>query len=82
MAEKFAKQPVSDVVITVPVFFNQAERRALVAAAKIAELNLLQVGFDFKRFILLSAFLLAFQDFFLAENHLMINKILLLIMVF
>uniref|UniRef100_A0A1I8ECJ6 Hypoxia up-regulated protein 1 n=2 Tax=Wuchereria bancrofti TaxID=6293 RepID=A0A1I8ECJ6_WUCBA len=43
VVEKFAKQPVRDVVITVPVFFNQAERRALVAAAKIAELNLLQL---------------------------------------
>lgn len=43
VVEKFAKQPVRDVVITVPAFFNQAERRALVAAAEIAELNLLQV---------------------------------------
>lgn len=32
-----------DCVITVPIFFNQAERRALVAAADIAGLNLLQV---------------------------------------
>ncbi|KAL3982116.1 Hsp70 family protein [Acanthocheilonema viteae] len=43
VVENFAKQPVRDVVITVPVFFNQAERRALVAATKIAELNLLQL---------------------------------------
>ncbi|KAM3726346.1 Hypoxia up-regulated protein [Dirofilaria immitis] len=43
VVEKFAKQPVRDVVITVPAFFNQAERRALVAAAEIAELNLLQL---------------------------------------
>ncbi|EFO25683.2 dnaK protein [Loa loa] len=43
LVENFAKQPVRDVVITVPVFFNQAERRALVAAAEIAELNLLQL---------------------------------------
>uniref|UniRef100_A0A0R3S038 Hypoxia up-regulated protein 1 n=1 Tax=Elaeophora elaphi TaxID=1147741 RepID=A0A0R3S038_9BILA len=43
VVEKFAKQPVRDVVITVPVFFNQAERRALVAATEIAELNLLQL---------------------------------------
>lgn len=48
VVEKFAKQSVRDVVITVPVFFNQAERRALVAAAEIAELNLLQVRFDFE----------------------------------
>lgn len=56
VVEKFAKQPVRDVVITVPVFFNQAERRALVAAAEIAELNLLQVRFDFERFVLLTNF--------------------------
>ncbi|VDK76001.1 unnamed protein product [Litomosoides sigmodontis] len=46
VVEKFAKQSVKDVVITVPVFFNQAERRALVAAAEIAELNLLQLMND------------------------------------
>lgn len=44
VAERFAKQPVHDVVITVPAFFNQAERRALVTAAEIAGLNLLQVN--------------------------------------
>ena len=38
-----AEQPVKDVVITVPAFFNQAERRAMVKAAEIAGLNLLQV---------------------------------------
>lgn len=54
VVEKFAKQPVRDVVITVPVFFNQAERRALVAAAEIAELNLLQVRFNFKLLVSLS----------------------------
>ncbi|KJH43943.1 DnaK family protein [Dictyocaulus viviparus] len=41
--EAFAGQAVKDVVITVPIFFNQAERRALVAAANIAGLNLLQL---------------------------------------
>ncbi|VDM23372.1 unnamed protein product [Toxocara canis] len=41
--EDFAEQPVRDVVITVPAFFNQAERRAMVAAAEIADLNLLQL---------------------------------------
>ncbi|KAK6766162.1 hypothetical protein RB195_025830 [Necator americanus] len=41
--EAFAEQRVKDCVITVPIFFNQAERRALVAAADIAGLNLLQL---------------------------------------
>ncbi|KAJ1353311.1 hypothetical protein KIN20_009916 [Parelaphostrongylus tenuis] len=41
--ESFAGQRVKDVVITVPIFFNQAERRALIAAANIAGLNLLQL---------------------------------------
>lgn len=29
IAEAYAEQPVRDVVITVPAFFNQAERRAV-----------------------------------------------------
>uniref|UniRef100_A0A1I7US88 Hypoxia up-regulated protein 1 n=1 Tax=Caenorhabditis tropicalis TaxID=1561998 RepID=A0A1I7US88_9PELO len=33
----------NDVVITVPIFLNQAERRAIATAAEIAGLNLLQV---------------------------------------
>ncbi|EYC35969.1 hypothetical protein Y032_0953g3192 [Ancylostoma ceylanicum] len=41
--EAFAGQRVKDCVITVPIFFNQAERRALMAAADIAGLNLLQL---------------------------------------
>ncbi|KHJ79352.1 hypothetical protein OESDEN_21003 [Oesophagostomum dentatum] len=41
--EAFALQRVKDCVITVPIFFNQAERRALVTAADIAGLNLLQL---------------------------------------
>lgn len=43
IVEKYAEQPVKDVVITVPPYFNQAERRAMAAAAEIAGLNLLQV---------------------------------------
>lgn len=43
LAEDFAEQTIEDVVITVPAFFNQAERRAMVKAAEIAGLNLLQV---------------------------------------
>jgi hypoxia up-regulated 1 len=44
--EAYAGQPVRDVVITVPVFFNQAERKAVAAAAEIAGLNLLQLMTD------------------------------------
>jgi len=42
-AESFTEQPVKDVVITTPVFFNQAERLALVAAAQLGGLNVLQL---------------------------------------
>ena len=38
-----AGQPVSDAVITVPPYFNQAERRSMALAAEIAGLNLLQL---------------------------------------
>ena len=45
VAEHFAEQAtLRDCIITVPPYFNQAERRALVAAADIADVNLLQVG--------------------------------------
>jgi hypothetical protein len=44
ITEKYAEQPVKDAVITVPSYFNQAERRAMAVAAEIAGLNLLQVG--------------------------------------
>lgn len=43
MTEAFAGQPVKDTVITIPAFFNQAERKAVATAAEIAGLNLLQV---------------------------------------
>lgn len=43
LTEHFAEQPVKDVVITVPAYFNQAERRAVAKAAEIADLNLLQL---------------------------------------
>merc|ERR1719419_642762 len=42
-AETFTEQAVKDVVITTPVFFNQAERLALVAAAQLGGLNVLQL---------------------------------------
>ncbi|XP_053308574.1 hypoxia up-regulated protein 1 isoform X2 [Spea bombifrons] len=43
LAEEFAEQPVKDIVITVPVFFNQAERRAVLHAAQLAGLKVLQL---------------------------------------
>ncbi|XP_053547274.1 hypoxia up-regulated protein 1 isoform X2 [Bombina bombina] len=43
LAEEFAEQPVKDAVITVPVFFNQAERRAVLQAAKLTGLKVLQL---------------------------------------
>ncbi|XP_065425256.1 hypoxia up-regulated protein 1 isoform X5 [Chrysemys picta bellii] len=43
LAEEFAEQPVKDAVITVPVYFNQAERRAVLHAAQMADLKVLQL---------------------------------------
>ncbi|XP_018097495.1 hypoxia up-regulated protein 1 isoform X2 [Xenopus laevis] len=43
LAEDFAEQPVKDVVITVPAFFNQAERRAVLQAAQLSGLKVLQL---------------------------------------
>lgn len=43
LAQDFAEQPIKDLVITVPVFFNQAERRAVVQAAQMAGLKVLQL---------------------------------------
>lgn len=37
------EQPVKDAVVTVPPYFNQAERRSMALAAEIAGLNLLQL---------------------------------------
>lgn len=42
-ASAAAKQPIKDVVVTVPAFFNQAERTALVRAVELAGLKLLQL---------------------------------------
>eukprot|EP00090_Calanus_glacialis_P002223 TRINITY_DN1166_c0_g1_i1.p1 TRINITY_DN1166_c0_g1~~TRINITY_DN1166_c0_g1_i1.p1 ORF type:complete len:967 (-),score=411.90 TRINITY_DN1166_c0_g1_i1:191-3091(-) len=42
-AESFTEQAVKDAVITTPVYFNQAERLALVAAAQLGGLNVLQL---------------------------------------
>ncbi|XP_031428030.1 hypoxia up-regulated protein 1 isoform X2 [Clupea harengus] len=43
IAQDFAEQPVKDAVITVPAFFNQAERRAVLQAAQIAGVKVLQL---------------------------------------
>ena len=42
-AEDFAEHPISDAVITVPAYFNQAERRAVLRAAKLAGIKVLQL---------------------------------------
>lgn len=43
MALYSAEQPIKDAVITVPAFFNQAERRAVLQAARMAGLKVLQL---------------------------------------
>ncbi|KAM3601207.1 uncharacterized protein V6R79_009179 [Siganus canaliculatus] len=43
LAQDFAEQPIKDIVITVPAFFNQAERRAVLQAAQMAGLKVLQL---------------------------------------
>lgn len=42
-AENFAHQKIKESVITVPAFFNQAERRAMLKAAELAGLKVLQL---------------------------------------
>uniref|UniRef100_A0AC34R562 Uncharacterized protein n=1 Tax=Panagrolaimus sp. JU765 TaxID=591449 RepID=A0AC34R562_9BILA len=42
----YGKTPIKDVVLTVPAYFNQAEREAVVRAAEIAGLNPLQLMSD------------------------------------
>ncbi|XP_067826945.1 hypoxia up-regulated protein 1 [Heptranchias perlo] len=43
LAQDFAEQPIKDLVITVPVYFNQAERRAILQAAQMVGLKVLQL---------------------------------------
>ncbi|KAM6970165.1 hypoxia up-regulated protein 1 [Aplochiton taeniatus] len=43
LAQDYAEQPIKDAVITVPAFFNQAERRAILQAAQMAGLKVLQL---------------------------------------
>src|SRR6476620_8730216 len=42
-AEKFLKEPVTDAVITVPAYFNDAERTATITAGQLAGFNVLQI---------------------------------------
>ena len=42
-AERYLDQPVTDVVITVPAYFNDAERTATITAGQLAGLNVLQI---------------------------------------
>ncbi|MEY2545252.1 MAG: molecular chaperone DnaK, partial [Verrucomicrobiota bacterium] len=42
-AEKYLKAPVTDAVITVPAYFNDAERTATITAGQLAGLNVLQI---------------------------------------
>lgn len=43
IGEKFSDHPMKDVVLTVPPFFTQAERRSVMRAAKLVGLNVLQI---------------------------------------
>src|SRR3984893_2516583 len=42
-AEKYLGQPVTDAVITVPAYFNDAERTATITAGQLAGFNVLQL---------------------------------------
>src|SRR3954466_3909644 len=42
-AEKYLKEPVTDAVITVPAYFNDAERTATLTAGQLAGFNVLQI---------------------------------------
>ena len=42
-AEKYLGEPVTDAVITVPAYFNDAERTATLHAGQLAGLNVLQI---------------------------------------
>src|ERR1035437_1124015 len=42
-AEKYLKEPVTDAVLTVPAYFNDAERIATITAGQLAGFNVLQI---------------------------------------
>ncbi|KAF2899628.1 hypothetical protein ILUMI_06537 [Ignelater luminosus] len=46
-AEHSAQQPIKECVLTVPGYFNQAERKALLQAAQLANLKVLQLINDY-----------------------------------
>lgn len=46
IAATFAKHPMKDIVLTVPVYYNQAERKALLDAANMTGMNVLQLMND------------------------------------
>jgi len=46
IAQNYAEHPMKDVVLTVPVYFNQAERRALLDVANMTGINVLQLMND------------------------------------
>ena len=46
-AVESARQPVNDVVLTIPGFFNQAERKSIMIAAEMAGLKVLQLLNDY-----------------------------------
>ena len=43
MAEKYTGQPIQKAVITVPAYFNDAQRNSTVAAGRIAGLDVLRI---------------------------------------
>ena len=43
IAEKFLGKPVSDAVVTVPAYFNDAQRQATKDAGKIGGLNIIRM---------------------------------------
>lgn len=46
-SEQSAQQPVNEVVLTVPGYFNQAERKAMLQSAELAGLKVLQLINDY-----------------------------------
>ena len=46
IGEKFAEQPISEAVVTVPPFFTQVERRAMYRAVEMSGLKVLQLMND------------------------------------
>src|SRR5437773_8461369 len=42
-AQKYLDQPITDAVITVPAYFNDAERTATITAGQLAGFNVLQI---------------------------------------